>query len=560
MPEEQEKIGDFPPLDRESQKYLDEARTLYTEFVKGRMRAGNLPGEPDRSPRGRAFARVLQVLEKHPKDPRPLFLLGVIYHGMGEHPSAEDCLTKALAAGASNPDLHRILAVTYLEREANDEAKKHIEILKQHDEARQEICEMEAEIALRKGNWDERLSALEDLIEILPNDEHPAVALITTLLKMKKNKAAFEELIEFDEIIPDSAEIKFLLGNVYADNRKFKLAMESYRKALALNPDHNTARFELANTLDELGKTAEALKLYEEYIDVITDDPDAYYNAAGVAERLEDRELAIKYYLEYLKYSGDEEEFKEVLDWLNNNAPGNIDPGELQVKLAVAHLEQDDPESALKELKVAKDIGIEDRRTLFLSGKANASLDRYDVAVEFYKKAMEHDDFAGEQGFSDEDILIAAGDASLELGNLDDASETARELLKGETLVDGHRLTGDILMAKKDYEKARDEYVQSLRIDLFSFDAMFGLGDVYDANKNYRDASTCFRLCLEIEPDDPDALYRLGLDNMRLGYIEWGKFFLAKYLDTCPKGACADEARRMVEKHAFEVKPEKQGK
>ena len=366
MSQDTEKSRTLPKLDDASEKLLNDAIRLYTEFVQARMRAGNLPGEPDRSLRGQAFERAMKVLQKYPDNPGPLFVVGMIYHGMGEFPQAESYLKKAVEAGASSLDLHRMLAETFLERGAFDEAEKHLDIIKQHDQTRPEIYELKAELALRKEDWESRLDSLSKLLEITPSDERAATAIATTWIKKGRDDIALEKLLALNEQIPNSPEISFILGNIYADIGKCNEAKKYYLKTLELNPDHNMARFELANVLDELDKPQQALELYREYLGVINTDPDAYYNAAGVAERLENRTLAIQYYLEFLKLTDDDNDFKDVLSWLNQNAPGNIEPPVFLIELALAHLAHDDPEAALKELKIAEEINIEDRRIDFL--------------------------------------------------------------------------------------------------------------------------------------------------------------------------------------------------
>ena len=547
MSQDTEKSRTLPKLDDASEKLLNDAIRLYTEFVQARMRAGNLPGEPDRSLRGQAFERAMKVLQKYPDNPGPLFVVGMIYHGMGEFPQAESYLKKAVEAGASSLDLHRMLAETFLERGAFDEAEKHLDIIKQHDQTRPEIYELKAELALRKEDWESRLDSLSKLLEITPSDERAATAIATTWIKKGRDDIALEKLLALNEQIPNSPEISFILGNIYADIGKCNEAKKYYLKTLELNPDHNMARFELANVLDELDKPQEALELYREYLGVINTDPDAYYNAAGVAERLENRTLAIQYYLEFLKLTDDDNDFKDVLSWLNQNAPGNIEPPVFLIELALAHLAHDDPEAALKELKIADEINIEDRRIDFLKGKAYFALGDYRTALSSFKKALEREDPGDMEGFSDDDILLACGDTSLELGDFDDAVETANELIAGGMQEEGYTLKGDALLERDRFDEAKDEFIKALKINLFSFDGIFGLGESFDGKKDYQNAATCFRLCLEIESDDEDALYRLGMDCLRLGYKEWAMYYLKKYIAISHDGEYRKEVLEILQ-------------
>lgn len=541
MSQETEKSNILPKLDNVSEKLLEEATNLYNEFVRARMRTSNFPGEPDRSLRGLALEKAQKVLQKYPDDPRPLFLVGLIYHGMNEMPLAELYLKKSADVGASTPELHRLLAEIYIERGAYEDADKHIEFIKQNDPTRPEIYELKAEIAFRKQDWQSRIDTLSRLLEITPSDERIAIAIATTHLKMGNEKMALEKLLEFNEQIPNSPEINFLLGNIYFDAKKPNEAKKYYLKALELNPDHNMARFELANVLDELDRPQEALELYREYLNVIDTDADAYYNAAGVAERLENRSLAVEYYLKFLKLTDNDDDFNEVLEWINQNALGFIEPHILQIELTLAHLAQNDPQSALKELEIAEESKISDRRIDFLKGKCYFDLGDYRKALEHFKKALEKDDPGDLEGFSDDEILLAAGDASLELGDLEDVIETANELIKGEMKEEGHTLKGDALLEMEKFDEAKDEFLKALKINMFSFDGMFGLGEVFDAKGDYQNAATCFRLCLEIEPDDEDALYRLGMAYRNLGYSDWANYLFKQYKEKFPEGEYVHE-------------------
>jgi len=547
MPDEKSIRVDLPELDAESKKLLEDAQTLFSDFVNARMRAGNLPGEPDNSPRGRAIERIEKVLEKYPDDPRPNYILGNILHSMGELPKAELLLSKVYRLNVKHFDLNRLLAEILLERRDFAGVESHIEAMMKIDKTRPEIYEMKAEMARLKKDYPARLSAIEKLLDMMPLDERLAIAIATTYANMKKIKEASKKLEEYLEQLPNSPEIHFHLANLYTDLDKPGDALPLYRRTLELNPDHNMARFELANLLDEVGKPKEALDLYREYMDAITEDSDACYNAAAVAERLDNHPLAIQYYLNFLRLTRNKEDFDDVIGWINDNASGYIDDGELQIELAHAYIEQEDAQTALEKLEIAREAGHNHRRANHLKGLAYQILGEHKTAVDCFKKAMEYDDDADKDGFTDDDILIAAGESFLDLESYPDAEETAREIIKGEAMKeDGYTLLGDVLLEKGDSGNARKQFKNALMANIFSFDGLFGLGEVLDATENHEDAATAFRLCLEINPNDEDTVYRLGMDYMRLGYQEWGKYFLNRYVNEFPDGEFNDDARKML--------------
>ncbi len=547
MPDEKILKVDLPELDAESKKLLEDAQTLYSDFVNARMRAGNYPGEPDNSPRGKAIERIEKVLEKYPDDPRPNYLLGNILHGMGELPKAEFVLAKVHRLNLRHFDLNRLLAEILLERRDFDGVEILINTMMEIDKTRPEIYELKAEMARLKKDYPSRLAAIEKLLDMMPLDERLAIALATTYAGMKKIDKAAKKLEEFLEQLPDSPEINFNLANLYTDLHKPNDALVLYRRTLELNPDHNMARFELADLLDDIEKPKEALDLYREYMEAITEDADAFYNAAGVAERLDDHQLAVHYYFRFLKLTDDQDDFNEVIAWIDENAAGLIDDEELQIELAHAYIEQDDPQSALQKLESVFDSNNAQRRANLLKGLAHQMLDEHEIAVQCFKKAMDYDDGADEDGFRDDDILIASGESFLEMKNFDDAEETAQEIIKGDILKeDGYTLLGDVLLEKGHPDSARNQFRNALKADMFSFDGLFGLGEVLDAGENHTDAATAFRLCLEIKHDDEDTIYRLGMDYMRLGFKKWGKYYLNRYINEFPDGEFIDGVRKML--------------
>jgi tetratricopeptide (TPR) repeat protein len=547
MPEENIFTGKLAEFDPASKKLFDDAQTLYNEFVTGRMRAGNLPGDRDRSPRGQAVDRILQVMEKYPDDPRPLNLYGAILHGMGELPEAEFVLQKALSTGFSSFNLHLLLAEICLEREAFNEVESHIGKMMEFDKTRPEIYEISAEMAEQRGQNDKRLEALGKLLEIQPNDVRIVVAYALTLARTGKLKEAVAKLEAFSESNPASAEVQFTLANLYTDTDRIKDALAEYKRVLELNPDHNMARFEYANLLDEIDKHQEALTIYKEYLEVIKEDPDAYYNAAGVAERVENHALAVTYYLQFLRFTNSSDDFNEVIEWLNENAPGIYDESELQIGIARALVEQDDPESVLREISIVRGMDVDNRRVNMLEGLALQELGEFSESVKFFEKALCYDDACDEEGFTDDDILIAAGETFLELKKYSEAQETAKEIIKGETKAeDGYTLLGDIELEAERLDSAHDYFKKSLSVNMFSFGGLFGLGEVFDSKEQYSFAATSFRQCLDIEPEDADSLYRYGMDNIRLGYQEWGKFYLEKYLKLYPDGDYIEDIKKVL--------------
>ena len=131
---------------------------------------------------------------------------------------------------------------------------------------------------------------------------------------------------------------------------------------------------------------------------------------------------------------------------------------------------------------------------------------------------------------------------------LSEAIETAKEIIRGEIKAeDGYTLLGDIELESGKLDSAHEYFKKALSADMFSFGGLFGLGEVFDLREQYHFAATAFRLSLDIEPDDEDTLYRIGMDNIRLEYKDWGRYYLEKYLKLYPDGEYVSEIKDVLD-------------
>ncbi len=163
----------------------------------------------------------------------------------GEDPKAYGLLNQLLRQGVDEPWIHGLLA----------------------------------DLARRKGHWDQALQHLRDSMVVGGGDEQQWLGVgELCLLSGRKSEAvaAFTELVER---YPSAAAHAGLGEALFADGRVTE-AVEHLQRAVQLDGGAGRYRFNLANVLEILGRGAEAGEHFREYLRLAPEDPMGLFNYA----------------------------------------------------------------------------------------------------------------------------------------------------------------------------------------------------------------------------------------------------------------------------------------
>lgn len=171
-----------------------------------------------------------------------------------------------------------------------------------------EIHQLLALEALREGDSEFAIAALESAIEVDPNRVQPHVNLGLALVgagRLEAAGSAFERGLQY---LPSSTDLLYNAGLVRAYLADTPGAMKRFEQTLGLDPENLPARENLAGLLASMGRYEESVGHYRLAIEQSSDDADTHYLLARALLGLGDGEGAQQALQECLRLEPEHEE------------------------------------------------------------------------------------------------------------------------------------------------------------------------------------------------------------------------------------------------------------
>jgi tetratricopeptide (TPR) repeat protein len=202
-----------------------------------------------------------------------------------------------------------------------------------------------------------------------------------------------------------------------------------------------------------------------------------------------------------------------------------IHPGAvpLQLKYAQVLLSKGKYQNALKYLRLAEQVELDNPDVYLMKGSAWLMIGEDREAERAFKKAIQH------AGIETDDILYHIGASYVQAGEIKKAIEYFEQSL---SVNPGNEMAlydlGFFSDQENDYQKSIDYYNQYLDIDPFNFSIWFNLGISYNKAGNFEKAVEAYEFALALNEDFDQALFNIGN-----AYANAGKFreAIAKYAE-----------------------------
>ncbi len=430
--------------------------------------------------------------------------LGAAYIGMKAYAQAIEALEQALTQDADLVDAHYHLGFAYVEQGEHDKAIPHLEraiVIAPHLK-RAHYHLARAYRAL--GNLEAATNALTETLRLDPNYQ-PAHELADTIKQAHYNRGitylnseryseavtAFQNAITLDS---DFVTAHYNLGLAYLKMEAYRRAIPSLEKTVTLDPNHKAAHHSLALAYlghQELGKARDTAKA--------TLEIDADYQPA--------------------------------LSLLEAVDPSFTAP-ETQVTA------QPDPEPPVNPQPVTKS-----RQEMHYDlGVAYLESEMYAEAIAEFRKAIDVDsDFMAPH--------VGLGTVYLEMGQLDDAENAAREALRIDANADAARqLLDDIKQARP--EPPQPEPAKQTGPSAGATDVQQDLarGLAFLNSRQYEQAAAAFKRVIKADPDSMEAHHGLGQAYLEIGAFDDAKAAAEEALKLDPK---SHKARELIQVIAF---------
>jgi len=417
---------------------------------------------------------VRAALEKAPRDPAALSLLGVILDAQQRYDDAESAYQQALAVAPGSPGILNNLGNHYLAQGKTGPARaaflKVVAAEPRHPNANMQLAQLSVDA--RQG-----AAALQYLDRLPPeNRALPSVEILRAqAMKLTgQDKAAASLLGEIERKGGNDPRVAFSLGVTYADWKRYGEAESAFTRALDADPTNYDILYNLGLAAQHAGHTTRALEVYRVALQQRPNDPDCLMNMASIYTQ-----------------TGHADEAIVPLMQAHNAAPER-------------------PEILFALAQTSQDIG-------FYGDAA--------IAIDQYLKLKPHDDIARrERGY----CLIRA--AKFDLG-MEDLHWYAQKHPKDPRGL--YELAiGETLVAR---DKTLLHLNQALAIDPKFNAARYARAVLYYEDGRTDDSIADLKLVLSTEPNDAHSLDALGQDYTHLDRYAEAAEVLQKALKLAPK-------------------------
>jgi len=570
-------------------------------------------GRPDE-----AIAAFQEAISRNPSDPLPHYYSGVAYHLKRQPLPALTALNNALKLEPGMPLALVRIGMIFEDLGRFDQAREAYRAVADRKgddpmikEARDRLDRLTVTEHYRKAGrlfqekrYEESLRELETVLSIDPNHAEARFAYSISLQRLGRFKEAIEAFKKVIEINPENIDALLQLGMTYEVLAAYDEALEVFDKVLALSPDSPQARearkkreeiekrrstrrlFENVAELVRKEKWAEALEENDRILSVEPGNPEALYNKGVILYRLKEVDPAIeairqalevdqrlqkghyqlgviyddtgrysealKAYKKAFEIDEETEEGKKAKERIDLLKP--ILEAEVASKEAKELLEKEDIPGAIRHIESLLSIRPEDPNLYMILASLYLKVERIRDAAASLEKAAT---------LSPKDISIRSLLARLYEGlkEYEKAAEVYRSLALLEEGTPGgeqarakekemsmkhHFSQGRMYMEKRDFEGALVSIQEVLRISPDEPVALFNLGIIYDRLDRLEEAESTLRRAVEVSPDYVQAYLQMGLVRERLRKFAEARESFEKVIDLQKEGREARIARSRI--------------
>ena len=357
-----------------------------------------------------------------------------------------------------------------------------------------------ADALVEEGRFDDSLAAARIAIEQRPDHANAHHVLGRALAGLKRFEEAEDAFSKARELDPRDGSIAYNAGQMLREAGRHEDAVEKFREALAIRPDLALANGAMGVALNALGRYEEALEATTAAMSEwphLVQSVDLQEAAGYAAWKLNDLEKAAHHFQIGLEAD-----------------PNDV---EIHLNLGRVRLEQHRFEEGREHLRGALDLRPEDSTTLLEVADALRISGYAEQSLPFYRQVPEKSPASAQ-------ALAGIGLALFDMNRYTEsieASEAAIALdpelpLRGEV----YRFLGSAHAELGNLEEAVENLRRAIESDPDDADAIDRLGLLYFEHGHFRDALDQYLVLEKLRPDIAQTHINIGSSLVKLGRDE----------------------------------------
>lgn len=374
------------------------------------------------------------------------------------------------------------------------------------------------------------ISTYDDILKMQPNSTKVMIYKADCLKELKKNDDAVDLYKKVLNIEPKNSEVKAKIFALMKNTMPTEDVLAFLYKNVQNSPMNSEAYYEFAYELHKADKIDDAITYYNKTIEMDSKKIDAYINLSQAYRQKKNYVEALNTIKKAQLITPNNELVKKQYDVISQEYMAN------NYNLASNLFQSGEYEKAIEEYKKITPETID---SILGIAASYQSLSNNQMAIEYYKKAMELDKknidipYYIASLYATENDLVNAKQYLDFVLNKKSSHQQAKELLSYIT----EKQTSDLLVNavnlydSQKYEDAIKEFDKVVQITPKDANIYYYRALSYDALKNYEKAIADYKLTLKYNPEMTIIYYSLGVDYDALSNYELAKDNYKKYVE-----------------------------
>ena len=332
--------------------------------------------------RDESIEELRTAIRLNPRDERARISLADALNAAGQDGDAERVLREATESFPGAGQVHYNLGRLYRLMAKNVDAARAFERAAALNPlvGLDNLYETIGAIHIVEGNFDSAMDALQNRVDVSPNNAEAHRKLGEVYLQQNRADEALAEFLVALLVDPRSAQTYAGIGQLQLQRGKYVEAAEASRRGVALDPALRAARYSLGSALLRLGRTEEGRKEIFEFEQLQAE-----------ARAREEREWELRLIRQAASVSLDKGDYEQVAEQLRKAIPYSPDDATAYVSLGAVLKRLGRHAEAVENFNKALDLkaGVDVHRLLAESYEALGRLEDSQRHREIYTRAKE---------------------------------------------------------------------------------------------------------------------------------------------------------------------------